>query len=192
MLRAPGSAHRPDLPLLPPLFRLPAALRPPPSLAVAHRRLHRCCGPVAQVVEYEAQYDGSGTPTTNSGCRLSSTLNKTTCTVSFTVAEKMEQPVYLYYQLENFYQNHRRYVQSRSDAQLRGEIKSGSALDDCRPLTDGPGATTRNPCGLIAGSFFNGSRRSWGALEGVVANRPLPPPHLPPPSQTPLCSAPRA
>merc|ERR1711871_1076910 len=32
----------------------------------------------------------------------------------------MTKPVYVYYELVNFYQNHRRYVKSRSDDQLRG------------------------------------------------------------------------
>jgi hypothetical protein len=34
------------------------------------------------------------------------------------VKEKMKAPVYVYYELDNFYQNHRRYVKSRSDDQL--------------------------------------------------------------------------
>ena len=33
----------------------------------------------------------------------------------------MKAPVYVYYELDNFYQNHRRYVKSRSDSQLEGE-----------------------------------------------------------------------
>ena len=37
-----------------------------------------------------------------------------------TVPEKMKAPVYVYYELDNFYQNHRRYVKSRSDSQLSG------------------------------------------------------------------------
>jgi|TARA_B110000971_G_C19688775_1_gene354473 hypothetical protein len=32
----------------------------------------------------------------------------------------MKAPVHLYYQLDNFYQNHRRYVKSRDDKQMRG------------------------------------------------------------------------
>lgn len=37
-----------------------------------------------------------------------------TCTIEFTIKEPIEAPVYVYYQLDNFYQNHRRYVRSRS------------------------------------------------------------------------------
>lgn len=49
------------------------------------------------------------------------------CTAQFTVPSKMEKPVYVYYQLSNFYQNHRRYVQSRSDKQLRGDFGGSDA-----------------------------------------------------------------
>ena len=72
----------------------------------------------------------------------------------------MTKPVYVYYQLDNFYQNHRRYVKSRSDAQLRGETVVSSDLEDCAPLTviTLEGETTArslSPCGLIANSLFN-------------------------------------
>lgn len=67
----------------------------------------------------------------------------------------MEKPVFVYYELDNFYQNHRRYVKSRSDRQLRGDVVSESQLSDCEPkLKDGDKFLW--PCGLIAHSFFNG------------------------------------
>ena len=40
--------------------------------------------------------------------------------VQFTPQANMDGTVYLYYKLTDFYQNHRRYVKSRSDQQLRG------------------------------------------------------------------------
>jgi len=40
--------------------------------------------------------------------------------LTFNIKETMTKPVHLYYQLDNFYQNHRRYVKSRDDMQLRG------------------------------------------------------------------------
>lgn len=39
----------------------------------------------------------------------------------------MAAPVYFYYQLANFYQNHRRYVKSRSDGQLRGDLSADTS-----------------------------------------------------------------
>lgn len=75
--------------------------------------------------------------------------------VTFTFGEDVKGPVYLYYELTNFFQNHRRYVKSRSDAQLRGEEVSSSDLEDaCSPLAQWDDQDLY-PCGLIANSFFN-------------------------------------
>jgi hypothetical protein len=80
------------------------------------------------------------------------------------VDEDIEKPVYLYYQLENFYQNHRRYVQSRDDLQLHGEKRSFDDVGDCKPFrSTGDRDDDANtglddvyaPCGLIAWSMFN-------------------------------------
>lgn len=76
----------------------------------------------------------------------------------------MKAPVYLYYRLDNYYQNHRRYVKSRNDNQLRGiGGEDYTALQDCDPVI-GPGSPSKDtpvdqlyfPCGLIAKSVFNG------------------------------------
>jgi len=82
------------------------------------------------------------------------------CTVTLDVTEKMKHPVFLYYRLENFYQNHRRYVKSRNDQQLRGDIvDTYSSLEDCDPLKSKDGSEDPKdfflPCGLIAWSMFN-------------------------------------
>lgn len=79
-------------------------------------------------------------------------------TVNLTISEQMDPPIYLYYQLSNFYQNHRRYVKSRSDDQLRGREPMGvSDLSDCDPLITNPmqNNSILYPCGLVANSFFN-------------------------------------
>ena len=84
----------------------------------------------------------------------------------------MEQPIMVYYQLNNFYQNHRRYVKSKSDDQLNGKYLTLTQIknsDDCSPVetneqmdkTKSYDGTTLDPkavatpCGLIAKSFFN-------------------------------------
>ncbi|MFQ6644232.1 hypothetical protein Gotur_017924 [Gossypium turneri] len=65
----------------------------------------------------------------------------------------MKSPVFIYYQLDNYYQNHRRYVKSRSDKQLRS-VSDEKSTKDCSPedkTVDGPIV----PCGLVAWSLFN-------------------------------------
>ncbi|KJE92906.1 transmembrane protein 30A [Capsaspora owczarzaki ATCC 30864] len=83
----------------------------------------------------------------NSGCQ---------CQIQVTIDEDFDSTTYMYYGLTNYYQNHRRYVKSRDDAQLHG---LSPLLTDCDPLDTGLNAnnqsTTMAPCGLIANSLFN-------------------------------------
>lgn len=76
------------------------------------------------------------------------------CNRTLRVPKHMKKPIYVYYQLDNFYQNHRRYVKSRSDEQLR---KNGSANDvsSCKPEDNNANGQPIVPCGLIAWSLFN-------------------------------------
>ncbi|KAE9585000.1 putative CDC50/LEM3 family protein [Lupinus albus] len=76
-----------------------------------------------------------------------------TCNLSLTVHKHMKSPIYVYYQLDNFYQNHRRYVKSRSDEQLRDRNKE-SSTSTCKP-EDIANHKPIVPCGLIAWSLFN-------------------------------------
>lgn len=75
------------------------------------------------------------------------------CTRYLKVRQRMKAPIYIYYQLDNFYQNHRRYVKSRSDKQLL----YGLSYDDtstCKP-EEFSHQNPIVPCGLIAWSLFN-------------------------------------
>jgi len=82
----------------------------------------------------------------------------------------MEGPVYAYYELDGFYQNHRRYVKSRSKRQLAGEdLGYDDVKVDCDPaITNSDinklvsvngtalvGDDVAVPCGLTAQTFFN-------------------------------------
>ena len=126
------------------------------------------------VVEYTISYDGTG-PNTQTGCsgvcygnaeqcdasspsaedRANKCCGLRTCVLSVTTKKLMKSPVYVYYELENFYQNHRQYVKSRADKQLQGE--EGASLTGCEPLTVAAGNKDMKlvPCGLIANSLFN-------------------------------------
>lgn len=50
------------------------------------------------------------------------------------IGEPMAAPIFVYYQLTNFYQNHRRYVKSRSYTQLMG-YKDGDDVPENVPMT---------------------------------------------------------
>lgn len=105
--------------------------------------------------------------------------------LSFTFEEDADGPLYVYYELENFYQNHRRYVSSRDAFQLEGivsllqsaqfdlprmvsqyhnlpaqlfkqEVSKTDLQTTCESLITN-GSLLMNPCGLIANSFFTGT-----------------------------------
>jgi len=114
-----------------------------------------------KVVEYEMRYDN------NVNCPVNTLINNTNtldinntdgrCSVNFTVTSQMNSPIYFYYKLSNFYQNHRRYVKSRDDIQLSGEKAGSAEKSACEPLdkNENDGGKYYYPCGLIANSFFN-------------------------------------
>jgi len=93
----------------------------------------------------------------------------------------MAPPIYMYYKLSNFYQNHRRYVKSRSDAQLRGvEGLAPSDIEaDCTDVhvhgvEGGPDNVSNvvSPCGLVSWSVFNDSfalsKKGVGGAKGAA------------------------
>jgi hypothetical protein len=113
-----------------------------------------------QISEVDVRYDTTciGTPSV--------------CQVNFNVPSDISGPVFMYYQLEGYYQNHRRYIKSRDNDQLGGIIKSTTDLSStCDPIvynsdladiknTSYGGVpldrtAAANPCGLVAKSFFN-------------------------------------
>lgn len=83
-------------------------------------------------------------------------VSTTTCHLQFDIPEPMGPSVLMYYTLTNFYQNHRRYVNSFNDKQLKG-LKADLAViksSTCAPL-DIIDNKPIYPCGLIANSMFN-------------------------------------
>jgi len=101
-----------------------------------------------QVVEQTVRYDNAAP----AACTIN---DPSTCqhTVNITIDSHMKAPIFVYYKLTNFFQNHRRYVKSRSDPQLHGDGYDASS-SSCDPLQS-QGGKTLYPCGLIANSFFN-------------------------------------
>jgi len=84
---------------------------------------------------------------------------KCVCNLPVRLTESFDGDVFIYYGLNNFYQNHRRYVKSRDDHQLLGRMKNPS--DECEPFAYAPDPNNAKgkipiiPCGAIANSLFN-------------------------------------
>lgn len=129
---------------------------------------------VCQLYEHKYTYDKGS----SSVCHIEEPNEGLQCEVSITIDQDVDGPLYFYYELTNFYQNHRRYYMSRSIGQLQGERlgKSDVALD-CSPLVQN-GSLLLNPCGLVANSYFNGKIR-WpvyvciGIFKSPFANQQL-------------------
>ncbi|WCJ28639.1 ALA-interacting subunit 1 [Euphorbia peplus] len=108
------------------------------------------------VVEIIDRYETECIPLQNRTDKLGyiqSAADKT-CTRTIRITKHMKKPIYVYYQLDNYYQNHRRYVKSRSDQQLRS-LSGENDTDACKPENTNGGNAAIVPCGLIAWSLFN-------------------------------------
>lgn len=113
----------------------------------------------------EFTYDYTNCNSSIGGGSCSSIVNSSnitstcTCTIKFALTSSFPAPVYIYYGLTNFYQNHRRYVKSRDDNQLLGQsVTSYTVNSDCSPYSYDNTSSSRPvyaPCGAIANSLFN-------------------------------------
>lgn len=80
---------------------------------------------------------------------------KQTCQIRFNLPKDIKPPIYLYYKLTNYYQNHRKYVESYDLEQLKGiAVTKGDLSDGCKPLRFIDDKIVY-PCGLISNSYFN-------------------------------------
>ena len=115
--------------------------------------------------------------------------DKNPCIVTLQVKNDMEKNIMVYYQLDGFYQNHRRYVKSKSDDQLNGKDISYEAMkdsQDCDPVITNKDMNQKYsvtgeelkdddvaiPCGLIAKSYFNDNFTNWSIKSKFGADEP--------------------
>ncbi|KAI5081220.1 hypothetical protein GOP47_0004403 [Adiantum capillus-veneris] len=131
---------------------------------------------LVQVVEIVDEYQTACIPSsyTNNDERVQYIQDVNTnklCTRTLTVPKHMKQPIFVYYQLENYYQNHRRYVKSRSDKQLlNGDSTSSTDTETCKP-EQFLGELPIIPCGLIAWSLFNDTYSFTSGGHAITINK---------------------
>ncbi|ONK60810.1 uncharacterized protein A4U43_C08F22900 [Asparagus officinalis] len=92
------------------------------------------------------------------------------CSRIFQVPKDMNRPIHVYYQLDNFYQNHRRYVKSRNDVQLR-DARKANTTSGCVPEETTANGSPIVPCGLIAWSLFNDTYSFTRGNEQLEVNK---------------------
>jgi len=111
-------------------------------------------------------------------CLQGAQTHGTSClkTYSLVLESDMDAPIYMYYELGNFYQNHRRYVKSRNDNQLMDSSKA-TTVEQCSPIDRASGASVADvpiyPCGLIAWSVFNDTIYAQDTNANLYQNRLL-------------------
>ncbi|KAM7524881.1 hypothetical protein LguiA_014783 [Lonicera macranthoides] len=124
------------------------------------------------VIEIVDRYDTECIPEPFKGDKLAYIKDRSlpkNCSRYLKVLKHMKAPIYIYYQLDNYYQNHRRYVKSRSDQQLLHGLKKGDT-SSCRPEDSNHGHPVV-PCGLIAWSLFNDTYSLFRGTEELKVNR---------------------
>ena len=100
-------------------------------------------------------YDGGGNDQ-SSECGITTANVKKSCELQFVLSSDVPGDLYVYYELTNFYQNHRLYVKSYNNRQLMGEDVLESDLEkSCTTKTNADDGRLLSPCGLIANSYFN-------------------------------------
>ena len=132
-----------------------------------------------KIKQIEIRYDD------NENCQIG-----TTCDIKFNIPFDMQKNIFVYYRLKNFYQNHRRYIKSKSSKQLKGNfLKEDEIKNDCEPIIlnkdiylgvkSYDNSITLNPddvahpCGLIAKSFFNDTYniKKQGGNEAIIISK---------------------
>ncbi|AQL05233.1 Cell division control protein 50 [Zea mays] len=125
------------------------------------------------VVEIIDRYDEACVPVNMTENKLAYIQNETIskeCIRNLTVTKYMKQPIFVYYELDNFYQNHRRYVKSRNDAQLRDASKANQT-SACEPEKTTANGQPIVPCGLIAWSLFNDTYNFTRGNENLTVDK---------------------
>jgi len=112
-----------------------------------------------------------------------------TCEITFNIDKTMKPNIMVYYQIDGFYQNHRRYMKSKSEKQLEGNDISYKEAEVCEPARTNRQMGKKYsyiseennqkelklddvaiPCGLMAKSFFNDTFEFKFKLNNVDLN----------------------
>uniref|UniRef100_K3ZUR4 ALA-interacting subunit n=1 Tax=Setaria italica TaxID=4555 RepID=K3ZUR4_SETIT len=131
-----------------------------------------CIAASNRVVEVVYQYETSCVPgymLDNKVAYIQNPSIDKTCRRILKVPKDMKQPIYIYYQLDKFYQNHRRYVTSRNDKQLRSP-EEVNTTQYCKPEATHHGNPVV-PCGLVAWSLFNDTYSFTRGNEVLMVNK---------------------
>ncbi|XP_053563177.1 cell cycle control protein 50B-like [Bombina bombina] len=125
----------------------------------------------------ECEYDYTGAQSGDSCFECASTLNASnpcSCNITLNITQQFKGPVFMYYELSNFYQNHYRYMISKDDKQLGGILYNlKNPANECSPYLFDFAGKPFAPCGVIANSMFNDSFKLYYKDNGKEVDVPL-------------------
>ncbi|XP_063810259.1 cell cycle control protein 50B-like [Pseudophryne corroboree] len=104
----------------------------------------------------ETEYDYTGSLSGNYCYPCATAATPCYCNFTFNITEYFQAPVFMYYELSNFYQNHYRYMSSIDNTQLSGFLDNlKNPSNDCVPYRLDSNQKPVAPCGAVANSMFN-------------------------------------
>jgi len=106
------------------------------------------------VKEYSIDYTNCNNLTNLKCIDITNLYNRScSCSVSMEVKSNIQAPVYFYYGLNHFYQNHRQLIKSYDMGQLTGKV--GTPAASCDPVRLDKENRIYAPCGQMANVMFN-------------------------------------
>ncbi|XP_073428992.1 cell cycle control protein 50B-like [Dendrobates tinctorius] len=124
------------------------------------------------IKEFEYDYTGAVPGEACNNCVNAS--DRCLCDFTFNITELFPAPVFMYYELSDFYQNHYRYMISRDENQLSGDLDSlKNPANECAPYRVDSGQKPIAPCGAVANSMFNDVLTLFYNENGTFVEVPL-------------------
>ncbi|XP_065072160.1 cell cycle control protein 50C-like isoform X2 [Rhopilema esculentum] len=116
----------------------------------------------SKVLEKVVEYTNCKQYECGSSYNPASGTKKYCCKVTFQLPDEFKGQVFMYYKLDNFFQNHRMYARSKDDEQFYGIVKTTLAPTCKEPFRHKKENYKNNswsipvtPCGAVANSLFN-------------------------------------
>ncbi|XP_026195025.1 cell cycle control protein 50B isoform X2 [Anabas testudineus] len=121
----------------------------------------------------EIDYTGVQTTSPCYTC-TNANVNNCVCNMNFSIDTLFKGPVFFYYGLSNYFQNHRKYGVSKDDNQLFGDLTYfTSPSSSCSPYQYDSSNKPIVPCGSIANSMFNDTFVLYQIVNGTNKEVPL-------------------
>ncbi|KAG2636826.1 ALA-interacting subunit 5-like isoform X3 [Panicum virgatum] len=162
-----------QLPACKPILMFPIAISVIASVGIIFILIGLGCLAISnKVVEVADRYETACVPENmhnNPVAYIQNPSQDKSCTRVLKVPKDMKRPIYIYYQLDRFYQNHRWYARSRNLRQL-GDPKSAKDTRLCKPEATANGVPIV-PCGLVAWSLFNDTYSFARGNETLAVNK---------------------